>query len=262
MSPIIRLRLAEQRQLVNSHPLPGTLIVSLTSYRPRFRYLDLALVSLLDQTIRPDRLILWVAEHEMKYLPRSVMTLQSAGLEIRGTQDLKSYKKLIPTIARHPDAFIATADDDVFYPRTWLATLCDGQNERSIITCHRAHRIPPPAPDGLCAYRDWEWDVLDSKALTPSSNLLATGVGGVLYPPRSLHSDVTNDEMFMCLCPQADDLWFYWMARRAGSQYVKVGPRFPLLHLPGTTENGLFNMGVNDAQIANLFNDFGPPFDG
>ena len=58
-----------------------------------------------------------------------------------------------------------------------------------------------------------------------SSDIFPTGVGGVLYPPGSLSPAVLDKETFRALCPRADDLWLYWMGRRAGSVYKKTGNR-------------------------------------
>jgi hypothetical protein len=257
---VLRRRLARRLDHFPRHQLPTPLIVSLTSYRPRFHSLHLALLSLLDQTIRPDRVVLWIAHDEMGALPRQVRELTAFGLEIRTTDDIKSYKKLIPALHAFPAAHIATADDDVLYPRNWLELLCLGQQgDPGVITCHRAHRIPQPVHGAMPPYRTWEWDILDPEGSQPSRNLVATGVGGILYPPDAFHPDVIKSEIFTKLCPQADDMWFYWMARRAGTLYRKIGPRFRLLHLPGSVDDGLFTLDVNDAQVDNLFREFGDP---
>ena len=65
------------------HGLPAELIVSLTSYPKRYGTLDRTLKSLLDQTVRPDRLILWVADDHRAALPKSVTELRSETFEIR-----------------------------------------------------------------------------------------------------------------------------------------------------------------------------------
>ena len=51
------------------HRLPSELIVSLTSYPPRFKTLHLTIKSLLDQTVRPDRIILWIGRGAMDLIP-------------------------------------------------------------------------------------------------------------------------------------------------------------------------------------------------
>lgn len=43
------------------------------------------------------------------------------------------------------------------------------------------------------------------------------GVGGIYYPHGSLHSDVMREDLFMQLCPLADDIWFWFNGLRAGT---------------------------------------------
>ena len=76
------------------------IIISLTTYSLRIHNVYIALESLLNQTIKPNRIILWLAEEEFNEanLPISVLRLKERGVEIRFCEDYKSYKKLIPTL--------------------------------------------------------------------------------------------------------------------------------------------------------------------
>ena len=240
------------------HNLPHELIVSLTSYPRRYPTLDFTLRSLLDQVVKPDRIILWVTDADISCLPVAVRNLP--GIEIRTCSDLRSYKKLVPALEMFPNAFIVTADDDVFYQRSWLKELLDEWSEDApTIRCHRAHRLRSLPNGQLAPYRTWEKDVQDEQSRSPSKDLLPTGLAGVLYHPGSLHRDVTNASMFLSLCPTADDLWFYWQARRVNSLYVKVGSRFPQAHWAGSQSERLYdvNLTANDEQIQLLFQKYG-----
>ncbi|BAB51279.1 acyltransferase family protein [Mesorhizobium japonicum] len=90
------------------HGLPGELIVSLTSYPKRFPTLHLTLRCLLSQTIAPNRVILWLTAEDAAQLPASVTDLKCHGLEIRFCKDIRSYKKIIPTLLAFPSAYIVT----------------------------------------------------------------------------------------------------------------------------------------------------------
>ena len=46
--------------------------MSLTSYPPRFGTLHLTLACLLDQSVKPDHLILWIAREDIKELPDDI----------------------------------------------------------------------------------------------------------------------------------------------------------------------------------------------
>lgn len=244
------------------HDLPGELVVSLTSYPPRFPTLHLTLHNLLDQTVRPDRVVLSVAEGDEELLPPRVRALIGNGVELRVVPDVRSFKKLVFAVQEWPDAFIVTADDDNFYPSNWLEQLVNGFDPANpAIICHRAHRLPMSGGDRLPPYDTWENDVQDAAARTPSRDLVAVGLGGIFYPPRSLHPDVTDQEAFSRLCPRADDLWFYWCARRVGTLYKKVGGRFPALYWASSQDVSLFtsNMTENDVQARRLIEAYGNP---
>lgn len=242
-----------------AHQLQGELIVSLTSYPARFPTLSLTLKCLLAQSIKADRTILWIAHEDMASLPRSVTELQAHGLEIRSCKNSRSYKKIIPTLATFPEAFIATADDDVYYSSHWLEemALLAGNNT---IVCHRAHMVNFDESGNLKPYDEWHFD---EAAISPI--LFPTGVGGVLYAPHSLAPEVLDEAEFARLCPSADDVWLFWMGRRAGSSYVAVGTNWFPVPWKGTQASALYltNVGqsANDEQIKGMIKEYGNPFD-
>jgi fucose 4-O-acetylase-like acetyltransferase len=252
-----RLLLGPKQQ---GHGLPGELIVSLTSH-PRFPALYATLVPLLVQSVRADRVILWVAHGDRQSLPDRVKRLTGKGLEIRATVDVGPYTKIIPALRAFPHAFIVTADDDTYYDRTWLRDLLRGWDDRSNqIVFHRGHRIAFDESGGPRPYRDWIFCIPGPQE---SVDIFPTGVGGVLYPPGSLSSDVLNEDAFRMLCPKADDLWLYWMGRRAGSIYKKTGDRnnVPVI-LKSDQAAALWHEnggGRNDRYIARLIETLGWP---
>jgi glycosyl transferase family 2 len=252
------LRRRKHRNEGRPHGLPGELVVSLTSYPARFDTLHLTLACLLDQTMKPDRTILWIAEGDMDKLPAKVRRLQDRGLEIRLCGDLRSYKKLIPALKAFPGAFIATADDDIYYPADWLETLVNGF-EDGVIVCHRAHRIARFANGAIRPYEDWEVDVQDANARQPSTDILATSGAGALYPPGSLGPRVTDRLAFERLCADGDDLWFHWCARLNGTLQKKVGGKMNLVMWRGSQTSSLWEAnarGGNDQMIAELEREF------
>jgi hypothetical protein len=241
-----------------THRLPGELIVSLTSYPARFPTLPFTLKSLLDQTVAANRTILWIAHNDMPRLMQDILELQDHGLEILACDDVRSYKKIIPALERWPGAFVVTADDDVYYTSDWLECLTSGFNSADpAIICRRAHR-PARNPDRtMRPYHDWSWEVENK----PGAEIFPTGVGGVLYPPGSLSAETTDRALFSALAPNADDLWLYWMGRRAGASYRQVGPYFKQINWAGTQRTSLFGenqVGGNDSQIRALEAHFGP----
>lgn len=75
-------------------------------------------------------------------------------------------------------------------------------------------------------------------------------------------AEVSDRSLFKRLAPTADDLWFYWMARRAGTKFMKVGGKFAMMEWPNPRTPRLWDVnreGENDRQIRNLEAEFGNP---
>lgn len=248
------------------HKLANGLIVTLTSYPPRFETLAATIKSLLDQTIVPDLTVLWLDRADIAKLPHDVLMLKASGLEIRGCDNLRSYKKLIPSLIAYPGATLVTADDDVYYAQNWLEGLLKAHLlEPARVIAWRAHIAHLDLTGVLARYADWEFATSRVHVDEPNFALFPTGVGGVLYPANSFHPDVLDEKAFMALCPNGDDIWFYWMARRAGTRHARVGGWLDLIEWPSTQQVGLRVDNVegegNDRQIFAMEKAYGPfPF--
>jgi hypothetical protein len=242
------------------HGLSAQLIVSLTSYPPRYRTLSKTLKSLLMQTVRADRVILWVAHSDATKLPKNVLELQSNGLEIRTCDDLRSYKKIVPALSCFPNSYIVTADDDLYYDPDWLRTIVGGVvSEQPVIACRRAHR-PRFKDNEFAPYNCWQHDAVTGGLI--ESCLFPTTGAGAIFPPGSLASEVGDRQIFETLCPDADDIWLFVMALRAGSRFRQVGPGFAQVCWDGSQETSLLESnlgGGNDRQLRAVLRHFGNP---
>lgn len=183
------------------------IIISLTSYEERFKDLPLTLYSLLNQDLKPDRIILWLNEDygNLNDLPYEITQFIKNGLEIRFVKDIKSYTKVIYAFKELPESIIVTADDDIFYPSTWLKKLYLSYiSNPNDIQVHRAHRVDLDQP-----YEKWEKGVKEENS---SFTNFLTGVGGVLYPPKCFTKEVLREDIFLKYAPTADDIWLWVMA--------------------------------------------------
>lgn len=72
----------------------GDLIVSLTSYGRRLYDVAYTIQSIMRQTQKPNRIILWIDRQDCDRIPSSLKRLQQRGLEIIPTEaNIRSYKK-------------------------------------------------------------------------------------------------------------------------------------------------------------------------
>lgn len=257
----LRWRLRHIGPKAKPHGLESPLVVSLTSYPPRFRTLLPTLKSLLLQSVAADHVELWIAQADYGRLPRAVLALQSSGLAIRTCADLRSYKKIIPALAAHPDAVIVTADDDAYYWKGWLEGLTSAYRpERNEVLCHRAHEIVLEG-DRPASYPTWRFETASTE---PSRMIFPTGLGGVLYRPGILMADFARQDLFGKYCPTADDVWLFWMASLKGALFRKVGPVRRFILWPEARSTALYNHNVvganaNDVQIAAMIEAYGFP---
>jgi hypothetical protein len=248
----------------DKHGLPGRLVISLTSYPGRFSTLHLTLKSLLDQTVKPDQIILWIAHDDLARLPEEVRALEGPLLSVRGCEDLRNFKKIIPTLGDEPDSFILICDDDTYYPEGWLAELVSAYDpQQPSIVCTRAHRLQYTAEGRLAPYRAWQRNVADSSTALPRTDLLPTGNGGVLYPPRSLPPETLDRELLRKLSPTSDDVWLYFMARQAGWRVRRVpGRKRRFIEWPNSQAQALHAFhrgGTKDKHLQDMCRHFGVP---
>jgi hypothetical protein len=211
---------------------------------------------LLDQDMAPDEVVLWVAHGDRAQVPRRVENLERNGLSISTCEDLKSYKSSIPSLLAYPNAFVLVAGDDVQYPKGWVRRFCEAYTTPREILCQGARRIlmddKGPGPYA-------QWPRLTHAA--DGDGIFPVGRGGILYPPGCLTSEATNIDKAMRLAPWGDDIWLYWMARRAGTTHRMVTPAGKIRDWPGTGESSLWHTrnrdGGNDAQIAAMIAVYG-----
>lgn len=186
-------------------------VVSLTSFPDRIPYLHKTVTSLLNQTFKPDRLILWLAKEQFpdgeNNLTKELIDLKNYGLEIKLYHDIKPYKKLIPALKEFPQDIIITFDDDIYYDKKTVELLYESYLKNpEFIHCHRCTKI---------YYKKGEIKAKGGGKKyykKPSFANKLVGVGGVLYPPNSLYKDITDENLFIKLAPTNDDIWFWLMA--------------------------------------------------
>ena len=197
-------------------------IVSLTTFGNRLLEVAPAIESIMQGSMKPNRIMLWLKE-EMKGVtfPIAIRRQQERGLEVFFCKDFRSYKKLIPTLCKYPNAGIITIDDDCVYDYDLVEKLVNAHiRYPKEIIANRMHRIIIGKDGRPVSYMDWEWNA-SPDIEEASHRLFLTGVGGAFYPPNTLHPEVVNDEVFMDICKYADDVWFNAMALMMGTKVRK-----------------------------------------
>lgn len=222
----------------------------------------MAVETLLRQSVQPERLILWISDAvEVRTLSPALQNQVRRGLEIRPVPDIGPFTKIIPALREFPDHPVLTVDDDSMYEPDLFARLyaaCEARPQ--FVHCHRAHVMHVDAEGWPRPYTSWELRTLTENG--PSHLLFPTGVGGVIYPPGTLHPEVLNEAAFRDLCPTADDVWLKAMALKNNVQACRlpgIQREFPVVSRG--QDIGLYRMNVdagrNDIQIRRVFERYG-----
>lgn len=197
------------------------LVVSLTSYGKRIYKSFLAIESIMQGTVKPNKIVLWLPDSmKNQHLPKTLLNQVSRGLQIEFCEDILSYKKLIPSLKKYPESSIITIDDDLMYDFDCVENLVASHIKNPKEIC--AARVKEIAFDESCkmrSYIDWRFNrnVNDVSVL----NFFTSG-GGTLFPPRIFDDEIFNQGVFLDICKSADDVWFNAMALRQGVSIRKI----------------------------------------
>ena len=240
------------------------IIVSLTTYNKRIYDVHLTIESLFRQTIMPNKIILWLAEDEFneENIPCMLKKLQKKGLEIGFCKDLKSYKKLIPTLKKYSNNIIITIDDDIIYPYDLIENMYrEYLKDKNCIYFYRGHKMTFNKNKNINNYKNW---INDYQGEEKTFITLPTGIGGILYPPECFDKEIFNEKVFRKIAPRADDIWFKAMTLKNGikCKKIKISKEFhkKFINLEEGQDIALCKINVsenqNDIQLKAIFDHY------
>ena len=245
--------------ITTHHYVEGkNVVVSLTTYGKRLHEVYLTIESIMQQTYKANKIVLWLTEDLKDSIPQTLQLQMERGLEIRYCEDIRSYKKLIPSLRTYPDDIIITIDDDVIYNIDTLELLIKTHKKHpSSVACCWAMKMTFNESGTLKDYRHWQNLSLDEM---PCMTSFPIGCAAILYPPQSLDAEVLNKSVFMDKCKYADDIWFKAMALKNDTPTVVVPQQIHehqyydnnLWQDKGLTQTNI-NRNMNDVQLKAVF---------
>ena len=207
---------------LNTETREKKIIATLTTYPARINCVHLAIKSIMLQTYKPDRIILWLADSQFpdRKLPEELTELEEYGLEILWMHDLHSNKKFFyPVLNQQKDELVITFDDDIIYSKKTIERLINKHNEYpECMVCERAQ-----AYDSTNPYQPGRWITISDKGVkAPSYSLNPSPGGGCLIPYGLFWKDVCDEEKINTLAHHHDDVWFMFMCVQNGSKIIKT----------------------------------------
>lgn len=199
----------------------GQVLVSLTTYGARIQTVDLAIRSLMMQTMKPAAILLWLDKSLSEdMLPPYLLDLQQYGLRIYyDCEDILGHKKYWYAMCEYPNQSIITVDDDLVYPKDLVESLVrTGAKFPDSVIARRVHRIRFDANGSALPYSSWDYEYKPKES--PRADLLATTGAGVLYKPFMYKHLVYKWDEIKRVAPTADDLWMKGAEIAAGLDVV------------------------------------------
>lgn len=207
---------------LNTEKRDEIIIVSLTSYPARIEYVHLAIKSLMLQTVKPDRILLWLAEEQFpdKILPQNLIDLQKFGLEICWTNDIYGHKKYFyPVKEQKANEVVITYDDDLIYSERSIERLIKTHKKYpKCLVCERGQTI-----NEKYLNNPGRWKTISSLGVTkPTYSMNPSPGGGCLIPYKAFFEDAGKEDVIRELAYKNDDLWYMFMCAQNGTRMIKT----------------------------------------
>ncbi|MBQ8620796.1 MAG: hypothetical protein IJ422_00600 [Oscillospiraceae bacterium] len=206
--------------------------VSLTSFPARIEKAYYAVKSLMLQSYKADRIVLWLAESQFaeKKLPERFRDLTERGLEIRWCEDLRSHKKYYYSLRQQKaDELVVTYDDDIIYEEDSLEKLVRKHEQHpDCIICNRGHEIVfddrgKPAP-----YK--KWTIHSAAGVNEPTRWVVPSTGnGCLYPFGCMPEVAFRWDLIRENALTADDLWMRFCSLSNQVEVVKTKETIAIL---------------------------------
>lgn len=198
---------------------------SLTSFPARIEYVHLAIKSLMLQSYKPDRIVLWLANEQFPdhILPENLTNLEKYGLEIKWCDDLYGHKKYFYCIKEQKEnEVVITFDDDIIYPIDCIKRLIATHKQYpGCLVCERAQAIIYDKNGEL--ENPGKWNVIsDVGVKKPSYSLNPSPGGGCLIPYKAFYKDAFDEKIICELAYKNDDLWYMFMVAQNKVKTVKT----------------------------------------
>ena len=244
---------------LNPSKKEDVITISFTTYPARVKWLPVVVGSLLRQTLQPDRIVLYLSSNQFDNLNNPIFKrIQKQGVEIKvKDDDLRSHKKYIYAMEEYPEDIIITVDDDIVYNKNLIKSLYESYKRHpNSISATRVHCMKFDNNHQILPYKQWD-KVVKNIVDVESFELVATGCGGVLYPPKSLAEGYNNIDVIKETCIFADDLWLKIMELVKRTPVVLVSNKNNKLTHVWNTEceglalNNVGNVG-NDEQLKKI----------
>lgn len=209
---------------LNTAPRRETVTLSLTTYPKRINQAYVAIKSLMLQSEKADKIVLWLSKEQFESypLPKKFNRLIKRGLKVRYVDDLMSHKKYYYALQEQKmNELVITYDDDIIYEKNSVKKLLLTHNIfPDCIVCNRGHKIEFDE-NGIKPYKEWKWRFNDGVD-KPVMNIVPSTGNGCLYPYGVVSKSTFDIELCKKTAWTADDIWMRFNSINNGVFVVRT----------------------------------------
>ena len=209
------------------------IILSMTTWPPRFSSAKVAMEHIIRQrkkTKLQERVhcVLVLSEEEAcdaRYRQEAcdlIRKMEKLGVEVIYDQgNIRSHKKLIPTLEKYPDATVLVVDDDNIQQDGWLQIFIhDHDAHPGEIIYGQGSRLISARDGRICEDTDHFFMLTHPYGQITDNVVPASGAAGTLYPSGTFRDPRFFDRnLIMSLCPSDDETWQFVFAKLAGKKF-------------------------------------------
>jgi len=195
-----------------------TAYISITSIFQRQDKLFKCLQSVLNLETKPTKCFIYLSEEpyllDQGFKNKEITNdnlkqiLQNNLFEVKWVKNTGPYRKLIPLLKEkwHENCIILTFDDDVVLYKNILSLYIADFQKYSCCVSYRGFSTNITSIDNF----KYSHDKRDRRTQS-KYNFANSGVGMVTHPSffHKTNQLVLNEDIFLKLCPTADDIWYY-----------------------------------------------------
>ena len=243
------------------------LYVSLTSIFQNQSELVQTLTSIINQTLRPNAIHLYLSEQphlqdigfkDKKITNDDLIRLLDERkdiIELHWVENEGPYRKLLPLLKEkwNEDCIIITIDDDTVYVKNLIENMVSDYGAHGCVVNYRGFT---PKMASLSEFSYFNRDEPIEKDLYN----FPTGKGGILYKPSFFHC--TNDlifrkDIYLNTCTTGDDIWFYLIRIKNNVPcFLRIGYDNIYCDMDLSTPYSLYgNYNSQNSNNTNMFNE-------
>lgn len=227
LSAIARKRIAKlpfEALSLNKEKRDTILTCTLTTFPDRIDTVQYTIKSLFNQSVKPDRIVLWLASSEFEnfQFPESINRLQERGLEIRYCDNYFGHKRYYKMIEEQKEnECIIMFDDDILFPYCLIERLYDKWLQfPDCVICERGQVM---TFDGDKILNPGRWSSTSDEGIDkPSYKILASPGGGCLFPPKALYKDANNTDMISKYALKTGDIWLMFQTVQNDTKILRT----------------------------------------